>query len=227
MSVKNKNTLLWYHLGLISYTSAMEIQEKCRNRLLEQGGDMYLLTLEHTDTITMGRTSGREEVFLTDKELEQKGVELHRTNRGGKCTCHIPGQLVGYPIIDIRKIGLAVDTFVSYMEECMLDYLGKIGINAKRDKRNPGVWVDNAKIGYIGLNIHKGITTHGFSLNINPDLTAFSYFIPCGMNDCGSVSVQKLKGSSTSVKKAAHEIAIGLSSILGVELAKETGDLEI
>ncbi len=218
MTDNNKSRLLWRHLGLVSYEKGMELQEEYHSRLLNDEDDMVLLTLEHTGTITMGRTSSREEVFLSDPELEQKGLELHWTNRGGKCTCHVPGQLVGYPILNIKKLGLAVDTLVRNLEECMIDYLRTVDIEANRDARNPGVWVDDAKIGYIGLNIHKGISSHGFALNINPDLAAFSYFVPCGMNDCKSVSVKKLKGSAYSVDDAAHEIAIKLSSLWGMDL---------
>ncbi len=210
--------MLWNHLGLISYSDAIELQEIFRSRLLEGDEDMYLLTLEHTETITMGRTSSRNEVFLSDAELKEKNLELRQTDRGGKCACHVPGQLVGYPILNIRKLGLSVEELVNILEECMIEFLERNGIEANRDDRNPGVWVNDAKIGYIGLNIRRGITTHGFALNLNPDLSVFSYFIPCGMNDCKSVSVERIMGSSSSVDEAAYEIAATLSSLLDMEL---------
>ncbi|MFC1669477.1 lipoyl(octanoyl) transferase LipB [Spirochaetota bacterium] len=212
------NKLIWKHLGLISYGDALDIQEKLRDRLICDENKMFLLTLEHPRTITMGRTSLKEEVLLSENELEQKNIELHLTSRGGKCTCHAPGQLVVYPILDIKKLGIGVDTLVRTLESSMINYLDGVGIKACRDKRNPGVWVNDSKIGYIGINIHRGITSHGFALNLNTDLSIFSYIIPCGMDGVDSISVHKLKGSSASVKEASGEIAREVSVLLGLEL---------
>lgn len=208
----------WKHLGLISYGEALAIQEDLRDRLINGSEEMFILTLEHRGVITMGRTASRDEVFLSDDELLDRGLELFQTSRGGKCTCHVPGQLVCYPILNINKMKLGVDELVHALEEAMVLYLKGQGISAARDRRNPGVWFGDKKIGYIGLNIHRGITTHGFSLNICPDLSAFSYFVPCGMDNCGCASVETVIGHCQSMYDAAREVAAILGGLLAVEI---------
>jgi lipoyl(octanoyl) transferase len=176
------------YLGLIDYATALDLQHtlvelRKQNRI----GDTLLL-LEHPSVITLGRNADAKNVLASREQLAARGVEIADCDRGGDVTFHGPGQLVGYPIFDLRsfspKLG-AVD-FVRRMEEALIRASGDLGVPAKRVQGLTGVWTDTgrtAKIAAIGVHISRGVTSHGFALNVNNDLELFRLIVPCGIAD--------------------------------------------
>ncbi len=175
----------------VGYVEAYNLQM----RLLEQRyrGEIpdTLVLLEHSPVITLGKSGQIENILLPGEELEKMGVSLYFTDRGGDVTYHGPGQLVAYPIIDLRKRGRDIQNYISGLEEVVIRTLADFSISAGRDSENVGVWVGEDKIAAIGVRVRKWITMHGLALNVNPDLRPFSFINPCGLPGKGVTSMQK------------------------------------
>jgi lipoyl(octanoyl) transferase len=184
------------HLGRVPYTEALAIQQQViAARKQNLIGDTLLL-LEHPPVLTLGRNSSRANVLASDEFLQQRGIELHEVNRGGDVTYHGPGQLVGYPIIDLRgdlpgKKGphLGPVDFVRMLEEVLIRTCGDFGVMAQRIAKRTGVWtlaggsIQEKKIAAIGVHVSQGVTSHGFALNVTTDLRDFEWIVPCGITD--------------------------------------------
>jgi len=176
------------YLGRVDYSIALELQQTLV-RLVKEGRITYtLLLLEHPPVITLGRNAGAQNIVASREFLAANGVELHETDRGGDVTFHGPGQLVGYPIFDLRafdpRIG-AVD-FVRKLEEVLIRTCGDLGVVTERISGLTGVWTQNdppGKIAAIGVHISRAVTSHGFALNVNTNLDYFKLIVPCGITD--------------------------------------------
>ncbi|MEO8127423.1 MAG: lipoyl(octanoyl) transferase LipB [Bryobacteraceae bacterium] len=169
------------HLGRVGYAEAFEMQ----HRLAEQRkrGEIcdQLLFVEHPHVITLGRNGHLENLLAREDHLRGAGIEFHHTNRGGDITYHGPGQIVGYPIIDLRDWKRDVVAYVRTLEQVIIDTLQQFSINGERSAGNTGVWVDGKKIAAIGIHISRWVTSHGFALNVSTDLSYFQYIVPCGL----------------------------------------------
>ncbi len=187
------------HLGIVPYDTALQLQ-KTLQQLRKAGRiENTLLLLEHPPVITLGRNAQLANVLASPEFLAQRGVELHEIDRGGDVTFHGPGQLVAYPIFDLRsfepKVG-AVE-FVRRLEEVLIRTCGDFGVGAQRIKGLTGVWTyalrnkPEAKIAAIGVHISRGVTTHGFALNVTTDLDFFSLIVPCGLTGKQVTSMQR------------------------------------
>jgi lipoyl(octanoyl) transferase len=184
------------HLGRISYAEGLDVQQRViAARKQNLIGDTLLL-LEHPPVITLGRNAHRSNVIVSDEFLQQRGIELHEINRGGDVTYHGPGQLVGYPIIDLRgdlpgKRGphLGPVDYVRLLEEVLIRTCGDFGVMAQRIAGRTGVWtmaggsIQEKKIAAIGVHVSQGVTSHGFALNVTTDLRDFDWIVPCGITD--------------------------------------------
>ncbi len=168
-------------LGRIEYGAAFELQR----RLVEQRKQGLiadrLLLLEHPHTITLGRNGRLENLLASEPALRSAGISFHTSDRGGDITYHGPGQVVGYPILDLREWKRDVGAYVRALEQVMIDALFDFGIAAGRIAGCSGAWVDGKKIGAIGVHISRWVTSHGFALNVNTDLSYFGYIVPCGL----------------------------------------------
>jgi lipoyl(octanoyl) transferase len=188
-------------LGRIGYADALELQQ----RLVEERrrGEIpdQLLLLEHPPVITLGvkAKSSRTHVVATPERLAELGVELHETGRGGDVTYHGPGQVVGYPILDLRPDRCDVHQYVRDLEEMMIRAARSFGVEAGRVKGLTGIWVGAEKLGAIGVRISRWITSHGFAFNVTTDLSHFHLIVPCGISDRGVTSLQKLLGRPISL----------------------------
>jgi lipoyl(octanoyl) transferase len=184
------------YLGRVDYSIALELQQTLV-RLVKEGRIAHtLLLLEHPPVITMGRSAGEKNIVASREFLSANGVELHETDRGGDVTFHGPGQLVGYPIFDLRafepRIG-AVD-FVRKLEEVLIRTCGDLGVVTERIPGLTGVWTQNdipGKIAAIGVHISRAVTSHGFALNVNTNLDYFKLIVPCGITDKPVTSLEK------------------------------------
>lgn len=190
------------YLGRVEYAIALELQQTLV-RLVKEGRISHtLLLLEHPPVITLGRNAGAQNIVASREFLAANGVELHETNRGGDVTFHGPGQLVGYPIFDLRafepRIG-AVD-FVRKLEEVLIRTCGDLGVVTERIPGLTGVWTQNdppGKIAAIGVHISRAVTSHGFALNVNTNLDYFKLIIPCGISDKPVTSLEQEMAKST------------------------------
>lgn len=181
---------LWVDMGTVSYPEALALQRNLVQAKIEGAlqPDVWLI-LEHPPVYTLGRRGGRQNLTVTERFLERRQIPIVHVERGGDITYHGPGQIVGYPIIDLRRAGLGVSTYVEYLEEMMLRTAAHWGVTTRRDSRNRGLWVGNNKIGSIGIHVRRGITFHGFAFNARPDLTPFDWINPCGLQGIGVTSL--------------------------------------
>ena len=213
-------------LGRIDYATALELQRSLVE-LRKRGeiGDALLL-LEHTPVITLGRNAKVEHVLASREQLAARGVELFECDRGGDVTYHGPGQLVGYPIFDLRgftpRIG-AVE-FVRRLEEVLIRSCADFGVAARRVAGRTGVWTEqsDAKVAAIGVHISRGVTSHGFALNVSTDLDAFQLIVPCGIADKSVTSLGRELGNAPALEKVTESAArnfgvVFQSQILWVE----------
>ena len=169
-------------LGRMRYAEAFALQERLvAKRKLGQIPDQFLI-VEHPHVITMGRNGRSENMLAGEELLARAGIEFHHTDRGGDVTYHGPGQIVGYPIIDLREWKRDVVAYVRSVEQTIIDALATFGIAAGREPGMTGVWVDGAKIAAIGVHISRWVTSHGFALNLSTDLSYFKYIVPCGLS---------------------------------------------
>ena len=200
-------------LGTVDYSTGLRLQQSLVD--LRKAGQIsdVLLLLEHSPVITLGRNAQRENLLASPELLARKGVELFECDRGGDITFHGPGQLVGYPIFDLRgfhpRIG-AVE-FVRRLEEALIRTCAEFGIACERVKGMTGVWTskeqEQAKIAAIGVHISRGVTSHGFALNVNTDLDYFQLIVPCGIASKPVTSLQREIGREADLEEVARAVA--------------------
>lgn len=187
-------------LGRVDYATALKLQQTLVN--LRKAGQVTdtLLLLEHPPVITLGRNARRANVLASDEQLSRAGVQLFECDRGGDVTYHGPGQLVGYPIFDLRRFNprLGAVNFVRKLEEVLIRTCADFGIATHRVKGMTGVWTlrDEAKIAAIGVHISRGVTSHGFALNVSTELDHFTLIVPCGISDKPVTSMDRALGSA-------------------------------
>jgi lipoate-protein ligase B len=165
-----------------------------------------LILLEHPHVYTLGRRADEEHVLADPARLAEIGAAVYRVDRGGDVTYHGPGQLVGYPILDLKAGGADVHRYVHDLEETIIRALADFGVEAGRSEVNPGVWVGGDKIAAIGVKVAHWITSHGFALNVDPDLAYFGEIVPCGLHDRGVTSMAKLLGRQVAVEEVAERL---------------------
>jgi len=168
-------------LGRIRYGDALAIQQQLAADRKQGLVSDQLLLLEHPHVITMGRNGRAENLLASDEVMERTGIEYFPTDRGGDVTYHGPGQLVGYPIMDLREWKRDVGAYVRALEQTIIDTLAEYGIEAGRIPKLTGVWVGDRKIAAIGVHLSRWVTSHGFALNVSTDLSYFQYIVPCGL----------------------------------------------
>ena len=175
-------------LGLVPYREAWALQQElAADRRAGRIPDTVVL-LQHPHTYTIGRSGTRDHVFLTERELAERDITCLEVDRGGDVTYHGPGQLVGYPILDLGPTP-DVGRYLRLLEGSLIDVLADFGVSADRLSGYTGVWIGNRKIAAIGVKVAQGVTTHGFALNVATDLSYFSHILPCGIPDKGITSM--------------------------------------
>ena len=208
-------------LGTVDYEDALRVQEDLLHRRID--GDMpdTLVVLEHEPVVTLGRANGEDGTIDRDF-FAKKGIPVLSTGRGGRITCHMPGQLVMYPVIDLSDKERDVSFYIDFLEKTVSNALDRLGIAAVRDKERRGVWVDGRKIAFIGIAVKKWVTYHGVAVNINNDLKPFEFMHPCGEADIRVTSAKECLGHEVSmeeVKRAfAAEFKRDLSSLQRTEV---------
>jgi lipoate-protein ligase B len=197
-----------------AYRRQLDLVRRRRDDLIPD----TLLLLEHPPTITLGRSARAENILVPPVSLEERGITLYRTDRGGDVTCHGPGQLIGYPIVDLRAGGRDIPTYIHDLEEVLIRTLAGLGIPAGRDEGHPGVWVGSDEIAAIGLAVKHGVSMHGFALNVDTDPSLFSLINPCGFRDRGMTSVSMLRGDAPGVPAVARRLVKHFGEVFQMRL---------
>jgi lipoyl(octanoyl) transferase len=216
-------------LGTIAYGQAVELQQRLVAARKNGTVPDLLLFCEHPHVITLGRNGKRENLHVSEDFLRQNGVEFHHTNRGGDITYHGPGQIVGYPILDLHGIRRDVVWYVRQLEQSMIEATSGFGIRAFRVPGCTGVWVNgnaggdtgsarNEKLASIGVHISRWVTSHGFAYNVSTDLRFFDLITPCGIGGCRATSLEKLLGTSVSRADAVARLSRGFGDTFGLDL---------
>ena len=195
------------NLDTVPYEEAFDLQKRLVSLRSRGIINDTLILLEHPPVLTVTRKATLKNILVSTDELNEKGIALCQTNRGGDITYHGPGQVVGYPIMDLKAHGKDLHDYVRRIEEMIINLLADYGIAAQRDKNNPGVWVGNEKIAALGIAVKSSWTTmHGFSLNVSPDLSHYALIIPCGISDRGITSLSLLLGKPISTGKIRDQL---------------------
>jgi lipoyl(octanoyl) transferase len=198
-------------LGRISYADALALQQELvARRKLGETSD-HLLLLEHPHVITLGRNGHMSNLLASGEILERAGISFFPTDRGGDVTYHGPGQLVGYPILDLRDWKRDVGAYVRGIEQALIDTLADYGIEAGRIPKLTGVWVGESKIAAIGVHLSRWVTSHGFALNVSTDLDYFKYIVPCGLTK--PVTSMRRLGVEAGVEEVARNFSTHFSRI--------------
>ena len=188
--------------GLVGYREAhrrqIELVEKLQN---DQNECDTCLVLEHAPVFTLGRNGSNSNISVGEDFLRSKAIEVVRVERGGEVTYHGPGQLVCYPVVNLKRRGLSVIEFVDLLETVMLDVVSAFGLKATTDARNRGIWVGGCKIGSIGIAVKRGVSFHGLALNVDPDLTPFSWINPCGLTGISMTSMARELESKVDIER--------------------------
>ena len=212
-------------LGRIDYASALEWQRRLVEERKRGEGEDHLLLLEHPHVVTLGRNGRMENLLAGDDVLDRAGIAFFPTDRGGDVTYHGPGQLVGYPILDLRAWKRDVGAYVRAIEQTIIDTLADYGIEAGRIPKLTGVWVDGRKIAAIGVHLSRWVTSHGFALNVSTDLSYFQYIVPCGLTK--PVTSMAALGVRATLEEVGRKLAVHFGRVFERAMAPAQGALAI
>jgi lipoyl(octanoyl) transferase len=222
-------------LGLIGYAEAWELQKRLVAARKAGAIEDVLLLCEHPHVITLGRNGKREHLLASEQVLRQKDVEFHSSDRGGDITYHGPGQLVGYPILNLGAINKDVVWYVRMLEEVMIRATAEFGISAERVTGKTGIWVRGTsdlhvpgateeKLGAIGVHISRWVTSHGFAYNVSTDLRYFDLIVPCGITGRKATSLEKILERAVTRKEVVQPVVRNFGEVLGLEMRETSRD---
>ena len=192
--------------GVVGYADALARQRAAAAAVRARTGPETPFLLEHPPVVTMGRRATSDHVLFSQEALAARGVELVETDRGGDVTFHGPGQVVGYPILDLRLRGLGPHTYLRFLEATLIGVLGTYGIEAFRDPEHTGVWTPSGKIAAMGIRVSAGVSLHGFALNVNTDLAWFGLIVPCGIRGRAVASMDRILGHAVDLNEVMDRI---------------------
>ncbi len=195
MNQETTSKLSVIDLGRASYEPVLSLQKTFHRERVDGDRPDTLIFVEHDPVYTLGKSAEEQNVLMSEEELERRGIDLVDIGRGGDVTYHGPGQVVGYPIFDLREHRRSVSWFMRTLEEVIIKTLKTYGLDPERDEEHPGVWIGNEKICAVGVRIKRWTTYHGFALNVDPDMSHFDGIVPCGIQDAGVVSLARLLDS--------------------------------
>jgi lipoyl(octanoyl) transferase len=222
----NKIAIEFINLGRIGYQAAWDYQEKLfgenlKNKAAGLPTRNYLIFCEHDHVYTLGKSGSENNLLVNNKQLQDHGVTFFKTNRGGDITYHGPGQLVGYPILDLEHFGLGVKSYIEKLEKSIILALSSYGLTGEQLPGATGVWLDadmpgrTRKICAIGVKASRHITMHGFAFNVNTDLKFFDMINPCGFTDKAVTSLKKELGEMQDFGKAEEIVKVSLEEVFG------------
>jgi lipoyl(octanoyl) transferase len=205
-------------LGTVPYPDALNLQHKLVETISRGGCQGVVLMLEHPPVFTLGQRGGMENLRVSQAFLEQSGIAVIQAERGGNITFHGPGQLVVYPVIDLKPAGLSVSGYVEALEEVMIRTAADWNITACRNPAGRGVWAGNGKLGSIGIRVRRTVAFHGLALNVSLSLTPFDWINPCGLEGVCMTSMVKQTQSDISMTEVRRAVARHLEAVFGITL---------
>ena len=209
------------NLGVVNYPEALCLQ---RERVAARKAGVIpdtLLLLEHPHVYTLGRNAKKENLLLSAEQLASRGAQVFEIDRGGDVTYHGPGQLVGYPILDLGQHRRDIAWYMRSLEEVLIAVARDYGIEAGRLAGAPGVWVGNDKLAAMWVHISRWVTSHGFAFNVNTDLRYFDWIVPCGLRDKGVTSLQKLLGRRLEMDEVADKVVLHFGRVFELEMVEQ------
>lgn len=201
--------------GRVSYVEATQ-RQVVLNDQVQAGAEDTLVLVEHPPVLTLGANFHEENLLLSEVDYERRGIELHRTDRGGDVTYHGPNQLVIYPIFDLGRHGRDLHRWLRDLEETMIVVCREFGIKAERFPPNTGAWVEGRKIAAIGIKVRRWVSMHGIALNCDLDLDVYSLFVPCGIRTHGVTSLSECTGRPVSTHDAEPVVIAAFSEVFGI-----------
>lgn len=231
----NKEQIIFQDLGKMPYQAAWDYQEKLLQENVKKksavGGQQltvnHLLFVEHPPVYTLGKSGNKDNVLMSDDELQANNIEFFHTNRGGDITFHGPEQIVGYPILDLEKFYTDIGKYLRNIEEVIILTMAEYGIKGVRSSGETGVWIEpgvpgkERKICAIGVRCSRWITMHGFAFNVNTDLSYFNNIIPCGIVNKQVTSMQKELGHSLDMREVKEKVKSNFERVFEAELVSE------
>ena len=194
--------------GLVPYAEGLRVRDVRRAGVERGDAPNTLYLLQHSPTITLGRSTHVENILRTSGQLAGLGIEVCESDRGGDVTYHGPGQLIAYPVLDLRRWRTSIRWYLRALEDVLIGQLGRYGLDAARLEGYTGVWVGDAKVAAIGIALHNWITGHGVALNVDPDMTHFEVIVPCGIVDKSITSLERLLGRAPAMDQVMDDFAL-------------------
>ena len=201
--------------GRVEFRRAWDLQRTLHRWVADGLLPNHLILLEHPHVYTLGRRGSDADILASRGELQRLGAEVHHIDRGGQATYHGPGQLVAYPIVDLRRWGWGPLEYVRRLEEAVAATLAEFGISAQRARQPTGVWVSESKIAAIGVRISRGVTMHGLALNVHTDRSYFDHIVPCGMPDAGITTMASELSTGITIPEVAPVLARHFGNAFG------------
>jgi len=229
---KSEPLVVWKDLGIQDYKNVWDLQEEHLQKIVNQKieartnaeivPDHFLFFTEHPPVFTIGKSGLAEHLLISEENLQKAGIQYYKSNRGGDITFHGPGQIVGYPILDLDQIYTDIHRYLRELEQVVIETLAFFGINnAGRKEGLTGVWIGEEKICAIGVRASRWVTMHGFALNVNTDLGYFDMIVPCGITDKAVTSMKKILGMEVEMESVKEQIRINFEKIFKVRLHHE------
>ena len=209
----NKKILTYCNLGFIDYKEAWDIQKEIFSKRVSGEVEDVLLLLEHPNTYTLGKTAHKENLKGSEHYLMENNISVYDIDRGGDITYHGPGQIVGYPIIDLNNWFKDTHKYLRALEEVIIKTCFEYGLKCERNPKHTGVWIGDKKIAAIGIKVSRWITMHGFAFNVNTDLNLFNGIIPCGIQDKSVTSLSKELNNEISIQEVKEKLLNNFSDV--------------
>jgi lipoyl(octanoyl) transferase len=225
MPMNKSQTVRACWLGSTPYREAWDLQAELVSALRDGLAPNTLLLLEHPHVFTMGKAAVPDHLLWDAAEQARRGVDVIWSDRGGEATYHGPGQLTGYPILDLAQLGLTIPQYLAKLEQSLIDYLRELGIDAQPGEPGlTGVWSAGEKVAAIGIKLNRSIVSHGFALNLSTDLGYFDGIVPCGHADLRPTSVEKLTGQQLETLAAARGYTEHFSRVFGARIEWDSAE---
>jgi lipoyl(octanoyl) transferase len=213
-----KERILTYsNLGFIDYKEAWDLQREIFNQKIEEGIEDVLLLLEHPNTYTLGKTADKLNLRGSEEYLSSNKISVYEIDRGGDITYHGPGQIVGYPIIDLNKWFKDTHKYLRALEEVIIKTCNEYDLNCERNSKYTGVWLNDKKIAAIGIKVSRWVTMHGFAFNVNTDLNLFSGIIPCGIQDKAVTSLKNELNKEIDIDEVKEKLLKNFSDVFAYD----------
>jgi lipoyl(octanoyl) transferase len=218
--VEDERQCQYLDLGLVEYNDAYSLQRSVTAACASNTIPATLILLEHPPVLTLGRRADRGNLLFPPEVLRDRGIAVHQSTRGGDVTYHGPGQIVGYPILNLRRLRLGAAAYVHGLEDVLIEVVHSFDLEARTDPRYVGVWIGPAKVAAIGVAISGGVTMHGFALNVDPDLSHFQFINPCGITDREVTSLSRAASAPVPMAEVRRRLVDSFGRRFGVQMVR-------